>query len=106
MQKLEMGGVFENVSGIDNLWDEASWALIDGFDDAALEAAIATIEQFAAAEVQELLIEEISLHCYLLSQETGDDGLPPPDERAMIKEIANNMCDLAMSRDIDEVISD
>ena len=98
MQAFEAGGLFENISGIDNLWDEACWAILDGSDDDAFEAAVLTVSQFAAAETHDLLSEEISLHCYLLSHETDDDGIPPPDMTAMTKEVSEHMQETANAR--------
>jgi hypothetical protein len=102
MQELEPGGLFPNVLGIDNLWDEACWAILDGFDDDAFEAAVLTLHQFASAEIQDLLPEELSLHCYILSSETDEDNCPPPDKTAMINAVADKMHESANARYFDD----
>lgn len=102
MQSIGAGGLFENISGIKNLWDEASWAIMDGFDHDALAAAYDTIEQFASVQAHQLIPEELSLHGYVLGDETDGDGLPPPSLEIMAAGIAGEMRDLISDRNFDD----
>lgn len=102
MQNVEAGGLFEEITGIENLWDEASWAIMDGTDEPAYDAACSTIDQFAAAEVSQLLPEELALHARVLWEAEDDDAYPYPDGELVAKEIVQRVVDAANGRSFDE----
>lgn len=93
MKKLEAGGLFEDSANISNLWDEACWAINEGSDELAEEAAIDTIEQFSNG-----IVTEFIKNLERLLNGTGDaepEGLSINGEKldllteAVIEEIRN-----------------
>jgi hypothetical protein len=97
IMKAPASGIFEHVASCRNLWHEVSWALQESQDKQAVEAAADTIDVFAKAVVAGLMAEEIKLHCYIVTDDQDDEGLPYDDREAVIKDLAERVRGVACS---------
>lgn len=103
MQNLRPGGLFTEEAKISNLWEEACWALQEYSDTMAGEAANSVFHQFSQAEVSGLADEELRLHCYLVSDESDDEGMPWPDAEAVATSLAEEVRWQASRFDIEKL---
>ncbi|MAZ22098.1 hypothetical protein [Roseovarius sp.] len=103
MQGLRPGGLFAAEARISNLWEEACWALHEHSDTMAGEAASSVLRQFSQAEVSCLSDEELRLHCYLITDECDEEGMPWADAEAVASKVAEEIRWRASHFDIDRL---